>query len=84
MINRKFWLIILILVLAGGYLIYKVVGSDKKLVTPDITSVKIVNPSPEPETPSYNPPPEIKFDSSTDLKKELENINPQVLDSDFE
>lgn len=24
-----------------------------------------------------------KFDSSTDLKKELESINPQVLDSDF-
>lgn len=28
-------------------------------------------------------PVEIKYDSSTDLKKELEKINPQVSDSDF-
>lgn len=33
---------------------------------------------------SYNPPKEVKYDSSTDLKKELDSVNPQVLDSDFE
>jgi len=34
--------------------------------------------------PAYNPPKEIKYNESTDLKKELESINPEVLDSDFE
>ena len=29
-------------------------------------------------------PKQYKFDSSTDLKKELDSINPQVLESDFE
>jgi hypothetical protein len=42
---------------------------------------KTVLPS---QTPSYNPPKEIKYDSSTDLKKELESVNPQVLDEDFQ
>lgn len=36
-------------------------------------------------TPSPAPTPKtFKFDKSTDLKKELETINPQVLESDFE
>ena len=31
-----------------------------------------------------NAPKTFKFDSSTDLKAELESVNPQILDSDFE
>lgn len=31
-----------------------------------------------------NAPKQYNFDASTDLKKELDKINPQVLDSDFE
>lgn len=46
------------------------------------------NPTPPPsESPSPSPlqaPKTFKFDSSTDLKQELEKVNPQVLDSDFE
>lgn len=42
------------------------------------------SPNPIP-TPTPGPRPKtFIFDSSTDLKKELESINPQVLDSDFE
>ncbi len=45
------------------------------LVTPTINEV----PNSTPNAPrTYN------FDSSSDLKKELDSINPQVLDSDFE
>lgn len=40
--------------------------------------------SPSPSAFLDNPPKTYKFDSSTDLKRELENINPQVLESDFE
>jgi len=39
---------------------------------------------PAAQTPSYNPPKEVRYGSSTDLKQELDSINPQVLDSDFE
>lgn len=31
-----------------------------------------------------NAPKSFNFDASTDLKAELEKVNPQVLDSDFE
>ncbi len=46
------------------------------LISPSVTT-----PLPSSE---INQPKEIKYDSSTDLKQELETINPQVLDSDFE
>ncbi len=37
-------------------------------------------------TPATTPnaPKSFQFDSSTDLKMELDKVNPQVLDSDFE
>ena len=51
-------------------------------------SENLVNPQiPAPsETPSPTPdvPKTFKFDSLTDLKAELEKVDPQVLDSDFE
>ncbi len=34
-------------------------------------------------TPPYNPPKEIEYDSSTDLKKELDSVDPAVSESDF-
>ena len=34
--------------------------------------------------PTPNAPKTFNFNSSTDLKAELEKVNPQVLDSDFE
>lgn len=49
------------------------------------------NPKPDLVTPSSVPvstpaptPKQYQFDASTDLKQELESINPLVLDSDFE
>jgi len=43
---------------------------------PKVIIIPSPTPSPKPKT--------FKFDSSTDLKAELETINPEVLDSDFE
>lgn len=49
-----------------------------------LISTKPATPSAAPEpTPTYTFPKEIKYDSSTDLKKELDTVNPQVNDSDF-
>ena len=45
----------------------------------------LVNPQTATSTPAPSQAPKtLKYDSSTDLKAELETINPQVLDSDFE
>ena len=48
------------------------------------TNKNLVNP--QVQAPSETPvaPKTFNFDSSTDLKMELEKRNPQVLDSDFE
>lgn len=44
----------------------------------------LVNPAVTPlPSATINPPKEIKYDSSTDLKKELDSVDPQVLDEDF-
>lgn len=46
----------------------------------------LLNPEPTPQltTVPASTPKTFKFDASTDLKKELDSINPQVLDNDFE
>ncbi|MBI2597145.1 hypothetical protein HYW41_03250 [Candidatus Daviesbacteria bacterium] len=44
----------------------------------------LVNPSLVSSSSPVPTPKQYQFDVSTDLKQELESINPQVLDSDFE
>ncbi|EKD85312.1 MAG: hypothetical protein ACD_38C00047G0021 [uncultured bacterium] len=46
-------------------------GGDKTVAGPE-------------STPAINAPKEIRYDSSTDLEKELNSINPQILDEDFQ
>lgn len=52
------------------------------LVSPGVGTVA-GQPTPSPTISSYNPPKAIKYDSSTDLKKELESIDPKIDESDF-
>lgn len=40
--------------------------------------------TPTPEASSYNPPEQVQYNSSTDLKKELDSVNPQISDVDFQ
>ncbi len=58
-------------------------GWKANLVNPisRVRGVTSTNPSATPTSP--NAPKTYKFDSTTDLKKELDSINPQVLDSNF-
>lgn len=81
--NKKIILaIILIILFTIGYLLIN--NNDKKndrLLNPNYKKVEssvlpTIIPSPTPKT--------FKFYRNTDLKKELESINPEVLDSDFE
>lgn len=74
---KKHFLTIVIFCLVGitFWLVLKnAVKKDGSLVGPTPTS--------EPSTVS-NAPKTYSFDSSTDLKAELEKVNPQILDSDF-
>ena len=49
-----------------------------------VQNLKNVSASPIPTPLPPQAPKTFKFDSQTDLKAELEKVNPQILDSDFE
>lgn len=86
--NKKITFILAVITIIVLFLIVKfVILGEKTLVNPitkEATGLQENTPSSEPQTSAYNPPKEIKYDESTDLRKELESINPQVLDSDLE
>lgn len=83
--NKKI-LIILVLAVATILTIANFVTSKgNKLVEPTRMQQITTQPaaSPKAEEPPATPPTFI-FNSSTNLKQELEKVNPQILDSDFE
>ncbi len=65
-------LVIISLMIVNNAMNRNKVGVNNVLVTP---TSSIAPP---------NAPKEFKYDSNTDLKKELDSIDPQMLDSDFE
>lgn len=77
---------ILILGIIFLVIIKNVSNKDGGLVAPTfIQQITSQQSSPSPTAvPTPNAPKTFQFDSSTDLKAELEKVNPQVLDSDFE
>ncbi len=87
--NRK-KLVIAVIVLFLGVFIWIVSqgmrSKGKSLINPGVGKAveSVVSQStPVPQVSAYNAPKEIKYDSTTDLKKELDSIDPKVLDSDF-
>lgn len=58
-------------------------GWEAKMTSPFAGRVETTTPAPTP-VPTPNAPKTFKFDGSTDLKMELDKVNPEVLDSDFE
>ena len=72
--NRITTIILILLLLVAIWLVASfTIGKNKP-------ASQTIQPS---ATPTYNPPKEIKYDSNSNLKEELEAINPQVLDEDF-
>lgn len=67
-------IIIIIIVIAGFGVMSRDLQND--LQTPESVPDGSVIPPQAPKT--------FKFDSSTDLKKELESINPEIQDDDFQ
>lgn len=80
--KNKLVTIILILLLVFVVLVVKnLMGKKDSLVSPFLG--KEINNTVPSSTPFYNPPKEIKYDSSTDLKQELESVNPEISEDDF-
>lgn len=74
---------VLLLVIIILTIVKNLNNGDRSLISPAFwqkTDQSAATPNP---TPSYNPPQEIKYDSSTDLRRELDSVNPEVLDNDF-
>lgn len=77
--KKIFLLILAILVILWGVKLTQ----KAPLKSPEV-SVNKFSPSASPSVLVNHIPKSYTFDKSTDLKKELESINPQVLDTDFE
>lgn len=74
--SKKLLIVSVTLIIVGIVLFGLNSGIARNLVSPQTAPTSTPNPPQAPKT--------FKFDSSTNLKQELESINPQVLDSDFE
>lgn len=82
--------IIILIILAAGVVFFVTSRKTSSLVNPVLKQgqsqtwpQQSPSSSPIPSTPSFNPPKQLQYDGSTDLKKELDSVDPQVLDSDF-
>jgi len=77
-------LLIGILLFLGNLIFNK--QSNQTLINPDgKTLLQQITKQTVSPTPTPSPTPiEYNFDKTTDLKKEIETINPEVLDSDFD
>jgi len=85
---KKIIIISIIIIVGMGLILgFTPLGNPaKQLVSPKSLSndkSNEVNSNPTP-IPTPNAPKTFQFDSSTDLEAELEKVNPEVLDSDFE
>lgn len=79
---KKVLVAVAVLVLLVGFLI--VTRDTKKDVSLVGSSLGVTTPSIVPSISVTPTPKTFKFDSQTNLKKELEEIDPRVLDSDFQ
>lgn len=84
--SNKTLLIIMLTILATAVLFFVIRGDDS-LVSPISKQVGVsagAQQSLSMPAQSPNIPKVIKYDSTTNLEQELETVNPQVSDSDFE
>ncbi len=84
MSSKKILLIISLTVLTTIVVFFVIGKKSLPLISPVFKQNLNKQSTSAPSTSSYNPPKEIKYDSSTDLIKELETVDPQVLDEDFQ
>lgn len=77
---KKFLIIIIIFIIFITVILINFRHGLNNLISPTLSSSQKVEIS-----PSLSPGPQtFQFDGKTDLKRELEKVDPKVLDSDFE
>lgn len=79
--------VVVLFLIAISWVVITMVNKSGQLVSPVARSAvdqSKTAPSSVPAASAFNPPKEIHYDGSIDLQKELDSVNPQVLDSDFE
>ena len=85
--NKIFIVVLFSIILVAVVFIFAPRGWKANLVSPGFNPLGVSGQKTDP-TPSSSPnikaPKEFKFDATTDLKTELEKVNPEVLDNDFE
>ena len=86
---KKIFIILLAIVLVAFAFYFYTNSNGRKLanlVSPGFNPLE-TNQKSEPipsSTPNMKAPKSFTYGASTDLKAELEKVNPQILDSDFE
>lgn len=75
--------LVLIFIIIAGIFFFWIREKTTDLTSPQTLGVESDQESTT-EQVSLDPPKTFQFDSATDLKMELNKVNPQVLDSDFE
>jgi len=80
----KFVTAVIILSLIVFWLTSKNAGNEKSGLLLNPMGKITESASPSPTLIPNSTPETFRFNKSTDLKAELEKVNPQVLDSDFE
>lgn len=78
------FILIFIFIFVGNVIFSKT--SPQTLINPDGKNIfQQITQQTDTPTPTPSPTPiEYRFDKTTDLKQELETINPEVLNSDFD
>lgn len=87
--SKKILIIASILLIITLLAIVNFVINKKGMVNPgvvqNITGKKAIQQLSTPQPTVYNNlPKEVRYDGQTDLKKELDSINPQIYENDFE
>lgn len=82
----KTLLILLIIFIFTTAVVFLIIFGKERggLVGPSFSRIQNQDVSVQPSSVPPQAPKSFDFDSSTDLKAELEKINPEVLDSDFD
>ena len=83
--SKKIIAVLILIIIVGIWSFGSNSRTSGDLVNPQILQVFSKQTPPSTPSPaSIQAPKTFNFDKTTDLKVELEKINPQVLDSDFE
>lgn len=80
--SRKIIIIAIILMVVFIWLVGKS-GIQQRITAPGFSQT-LGTSTPEPSATAPVAPTTYEYDASTDLEAELEKINPEVLDSDFQ